>query len=364
MVASAFSAGAETSTRLAPAVRCAAAFSLAVKMPVHSIAMSTPRAFQGSFEGSRSAETLILPLPRLSESPSTVTVPGKRPCTESKRNRCALVSTGPRSLMPTISMSLRPDSAIARRMLRPMRPNPLIATRTAISRLLQRLLAPQKTPDVLHGVFCCGRPVLPGGSGKYGPFVVLFPGNHNRSRPSAQALQNCVNGCLGSNAEVLEKVLARRAGAEPVHADKDAVLADHGIPAPAHGGLDCDLDRGLADDRALPFHRLRQKQLQRRHGYDSRRDAAFGKLLLGIDRDLHLGAGSKQRYLRLAACRGDQLIGTVAARIFGGRRGAQLRHVLAGQCQHRRAVDAIEREFPAFGDLDRVARAEHAHVGN
>src|SRR5580693_3814421 len=63
-------------------------------MPVHSSAMSTPSAFQGSFAGSRSAETLILPLPRLIESPSTVTVPGKRPCTLSKRNRCALVSTG------------------------------------------------------------------------------------------------------------------------------------------------------------------------------------------------------------------------------------------------------------------------------
>ena len=37
----------------------------------------------------------------------TVTVPGKRPCTESKRNRWALVSTGPRSLMATTSMSVR-----------------------------------------------------------------------------------------------------------------------------------------------------------------------------------------------------------------------------------------------------------------
>ena len=137
MVASALSAGAETSTRLAPAVRCKVALSFAVKMPVHSSAMSTPSSFHGSLAGSRSAETLILPLPRLIESPSTVTVPGKRPCTESKRNRCALVSTGPRSLMPTTSISVRPDSAIARSTLRPMRPNPLIATRTAIQFLLK-----------------------------------------------------------------------------------------------------------------------------------------------------------------------------------------------------------------------------------
>jgi hypothetical protein len=34
----------------------------------------------------------------------------------------------------TTSMSVRPDSTIARRMLRPIRPNPLIATRTAMIR--------------------------------------------------------------------------------------------------------------------------------------------------------------------------------------------------------------------------------------
>ena len=66
-------------------------------------------------------------------SPLTVTTPGKRPCTLSKRSRCALVSTGARSLMATISMSLRSASTMARRILRPMRPNPLMATRIVIA---------------------------------------------------------------------------------------------------------------------------------------------------------------------------------------------------------------------------------------
>ena len=44
------------------------------------------------------------------ESPFTVTAWGKRPCTESYRSKCALVSTGPRSLTATTSISLRPDS--------------------------------------------------------------------------------------------------------------------------------------------------------------------------------------------------------------------------------------------------------------
>src|SRR5665213_2520431 len=134
---SAPSDGAETSTRLAPAVRWAEALALALKMPVHSSAMSMPSSFHGRVLGSRTAVTLILPLPRLIESPSTVTVPGKRPCTESKRNRWALVSTGPRSLMATTSISLRLATKMARRTLRPIRPNPLIATRIAIQSLLK-----------------------------------------------------------------------------------------------------------------------------------------------------------------------------------------------------------------------------------
>src|SRR6201997_896840 len=217
MVASAFSAGAETSTRLAPAVRCADAFSLAVKMPVHSSAISTPRSFQGSFDGSRCAVTLILPLPRLIESPSTVTVPGNRPCTESKRRRWALVSTGPRSLMATTSISLRPDSAMARSTLRPIRPNPLIATRTAILRL--------SFNDLCHPRRGCEPSTkalrrTPGSAGRERIIWALVSLFSPQSQPLAQSLQRCVYRSLGGNSEVLEKVLGRRAFAETVHTDE------------------------------------------------------------------------------------------------------------------------------------------------
>ena len=50
--------------RLAPASKCFEALSLSVKMPVHSIAISTSSSFHGSFAGSRSAVTFILPLPK------------------------------------------------------------------------------------------------------------------------------------------------------------------------------------------------------------------------------------------------------------------------------------------------------------
>src|SRR5690348_18327694 len=51
-----FSPGAEMITFFAPAWRCAPAFALEVKRPVHSMTTSTPRLFQGSLAGSRRSE--------------------------------------------------------------------------------------------------------------------------------------------------------------------------------------------------------------------------------------------------------------------------------------------------------------------
>src|ERR1700752_3227566 len=108
------------------------------------------------------------------------------------------------------------------------------------------------------------------------------------AKPLTQALQDCVNRRLGSNAEMLEKVRRLAAFAKAVHADENAVMADHGIPAPAHGGLDGDLDRGIADDGLLLGLRQLQEKLQGGHRNHPRRDAALGKLLLSGDRDLDL----------------------------------------------------------------------------
>src|SRR3954471_11403486 len=295
MVASAPSEGAETSTRLAPAVRWADALALALKMPVHSIAISTPSSFHGSFDGSRSAETLILPLPRLIESPSTVTMPGNRPCTESKRSRWALVSTGPRSLMPTTSISLRPDSAMARKILRPMRPNPLIATRIAM--LVSPSIAGAVPAETFHEGLTAERPVRPGGNGQDGSLGSSFS---QQSQPLPQAFQGSVNGGLGGNSEVLEKVLGGGAATKTVHAHEFTIMADHGIPAPAYRGLDGDLDRGVADDGLLPVCGLRQQQFERGHRDHPRRDATLSELLLGRHSDLDLGARGEQRHLGLA----------------------------------------------------------------
>src|SRR5216684_7832751 len=292
MVASAPSAGAETSTRLAPAVRCAEALSLAVKMPVHSSAMSTPSAFQGSFDGSRSAETLILPLPRLIESPSTVTVPGKRPCTESKRSRCALVSTGPRSLMPTTSISLRPASAMARSTLRPIRPNPLIPTRMDIPELLWR-----GAPAVLTLIYSW-RPAMTN------PEMEKW----NRRSPFSKLGQRCFRNFFRRDPEMLEQVLGGRARAEGGHADEFAVGSDDGVPSLADRGLDADPDLGIADDGAPGRGRRGEKELEAGDRDDARRDAALGQQLARLDRERDFGSGGKQRDLGLALGR-QKLVG-------------------------------------------------------
>ena len=79
--------GAEMITFFAPPCRCADAFSLVVKRPVHSSTTSTPSSFHGSSAGLRTASTLIRSPPRPSllaetiiASPSTATLPGNGPC--------------------------------------------------------------------------------------------------------------------------------------------------------------------------------------------------------------------------------------------------------------------------------------------
>src|ERR1700722_3916324 len=75
------------------------------------------------------------------ESPSTCTSPRKRPCTVSKRVKCTLVLASPKSLIATILISpVCFPSYSARRMLRPMRPYPLIATLIAMCFLVPRVL--------------------------------------------------------------------------------------------------------------------------------------------------------------------------------------------------------------------------------
>src|SRR5215204_1009662 len=119
-------AGAEMITFLTDPRRCFDASSAFVNLPVDSITISAPTAFQSISDGSFSENTL-------NESPSTVIVSpdavislSRLPITESYFKRCASVFVSLRSLTATKSMSLSPTPE--RRTLRPIRPNPLMPT--------------------------------------------------------------------------------------------------------------------------------------------------------------------------------------------------------------------------------------------
>src|SRR3954447_24884717 len=116
-------------TFFAPASRCLAAASRFVNRPVDSITTSAPRSPHGSAAGSRSERTFTS-RPSTTIPPSrSSTSPGNGPKTESYLSRWASVPESVMSLTATISMSAL-DSCAARNTLRPMRPKPLIPTRT------------------------------------------------------------------------------------------------------------------------------------------------------------------------------------------------------------------------------------------
>src|SRR3954467_8174864 len=121
-------AGAEMITFFAPAAMCFCASTRLVNRPEHSSTMSQPCCLWGSSDGSRLAVTAIfLPLTTMASSSASI-LPSKIPCTESYLKRCARVLGLSMSLMWTTS-KLAPRLRAARRMLRPIRPKPLIAIR-------------------------------------------------------------------------------------------------------------------------------------------------------------------------------------------------------------------------------------------
>src|SRR5262245_49024408 len=124
-------AGAVMTTFFAPAATCLAAASRFVNRPVDSNTTSTPRSFHGSCAGSFTDRTLNDSLSTVMVSSFAATAAWRLPRTESYLKRCASVCALVRSLTATKSIFESPSAA--RMMLRPIRPNPLIPTRTGIS---------------------------------------------------------------------------------------------------------------------------------------------------------------------------------------------------------------------------------------
>src|SRR5271166_2642700 len=363
-------------TRLAPAVRSIAALSRAVNLPVHSIPMSTPSCLYGNSAGSLIAVTLILYPPTTIMSPSTTTSWGKRPCTVSKRSRCALVSTGPRSLIETTSTSLRPDSTIARNTSRPMRPKPLIATFVAIvnsplagSEMRRRRRTYRGTTACLKAPATCAvlspKSISLKSTG-YQPKVYWLNDECDNSPDPSGSTAEPVRGHLRDrirrDAEVLVDRLIGPALAEALHADERAV-ADDRVPAKAHRGLDRDLDPRRADHRAAIVLRLIEERVHAGHGDDPGRNAPPLQESLRRDGERNLRPRREDRHNR-GALGGRNLVGALLAKVLGDMRPPQRGQVLAGQSEDRGRVRLFERRLPALDRLDAVGGAPEVEIGH
>src|SRR3954468_964343 len=151
-------AGAEMTTFFAPASRCLAASSRFVKKPVDSSTTSTPRSLHGNCAGSRFSNTLISLPSTIRPSPRTSTSPRYGPRIESYLSRWASVALSVMSLTATHSMSVsfaRP----ARSTFRPMRPNPLIPTRTGMCSVPSAVSIQERGQATVPGARAAGRPV-------------------------------------------------------------------------------------------------------------------------------------------------------------------------------------------------------------
>ena len=133
-VMSSFEAGAEMITFFAPASTWARALVASVKKPVDSITTSAPTSAHLRLAGSRSAKAAISWSPTLMADSVEVTSVPSRPRIESNFSRWAREALSVRSLTATISMSASP-ACTARKKLRPIRPKPLIPTRTVTALL-------------------------------------------------------------------------------------------------------------------------------------------------------------------------------------------------------------------------------------
>ena len=99
------------------------------------------------------------------------------------------------------------------------------------------------------------------------------------------------------DAEVLVKIFIRRRGAEAGHADEHPVIAQPALPAEAAGGLDADPRRAAQHLRTIGFVLLGE-QLPARQRHHGGGDALGGQRRARRHGDRHLRAGGDQRGLR------------------------------------------------------------------
>src|SRR4029077_8226907 len=212
-------------------------------------------------------------------------------------------------------MSLRSASAMARRMLRPIRPNPLMATRTVMETLPasldSKMWMPGTRPDTAH---------------------------------LTQLLYRRCGNRFSGNPEFLVQFLVRRARAERIHSDEDSIGTDNGIPALTNCGFDTDPHLCVADDSAPVFLALRMEQFEAGHRDHACRNAALGKQFCTVNRNRNFGTSGEDRDVG-AAVRARYLIGAMRADIVVVEPAAQLWKILPCEGKDARPVVGLERQL-------------------
>ena len=229
---------------------------------------------------------------------------GKRPCTLSKRSRWALVSTGPRSLIATTSMSLRPDSTIARRTIAP-----------DASEAVDRNLRDHRELSLTPVTAKCGRQ------------TAFLSESSRSSKPGAtcpfpRLKSSASNGECDNSPIRRGPGLTRRAGRAAALGDRFGRDAEDARRAPCTGALapkpvmpmngpspmiasqpwrtaasTADLDLRRADHRAAIVVRLVEERVHAGHGDDAGGDrpCALSSCLRG-DRDRDFRARGEDRH--------------------------------------------------------------------
>src|SRR5712671_5150140 len=147
-------------------------------------------------------------------------------------------------------MSVRFDSAIARRILRPMRPNPLIATLIAMS---------SPSPRV----------------GRREPRVPAWHIGYFNASAVATPRRGLGDG-FWRNVEIIVNILVGRAGAKTGHADENPIFADDRVPALTDSRFDTDAHGRIANDLLALIAVLLQEK-----GHAGHRDDPRGNLPRG-----------------------------------------------------------------------------------
>src|SRR5581483_442210 len=199
---------------------------------------------------------------------------------------------------------------MARKMLRPMRPKPLMATRTVMTELLSPLC---------HAGHRARHPSL--------RMIRWIAGPRPATTILTQSAQCRFRYLFRRNSEMPVKVLIGRAGTEIAHSHKKAIAADDRVPALAHGGFDADAHRGGADDRLAVVVGSGEEKLEAGHRDHARRDPLVGQQLARRQRDDDFGPGREQGNLSAAFRRRD-LVGATRAAIVVVAAKAKLRQVL------------------------------------